>query len=125
MKEIRAFLTKADSRFFGFSDKSAIAGKGKTRTAGISGKRSPGGKNLPLSAEEKSRLTGSLTRREKETFLLLLEGFTLKETADRLGIGYSTANTYLTAVYRKLRVSSRAQLIIHYLNIETKKDGPA
>lgn len=59
----------------------------------------------------------SLTPREIEAFMLLLEGYTLKETADQLGISYSTANTYQTAIYRKLHVNSRAELIINYRNI--------
>lgn len=76
----------------------------------------PYGKRLDISAEEKNRRINSLTQREKETFLLLLEGYKLKETANRLGIGYSTANTYQTAIYRKLCVNSRAELIINYLD---------
>ncbi|NLE25111.1 MAG: helix-turn-helix transcriptional regulator [Clostridiaceae bacterium] len=62
----------------------------------------------------------SLTPREVEAFILLLEGYTLKETAKQLGIGYSTANTYQTAIYRKLHVNSRAELIINYRNMNSK-----
>ena len=80
------------------------------------------GKKLSISNEEKIRLTDSLTQRERDTFLLLLEGYTLRETAGRLGIGYSTANTYQTAIYRKLNVNSRAELIINYLDIGGSKN---
>jgi len=69
------------------------------------------------SQTEKALLTECLTPRERETCLLLLEGYTLKETASRLGIGYSTANTHQTAIYKKLHVKSRAELIINYFNI--------
>lgn len=62
--------------------------------------------------------TLGLTPRETEVFKLLLEGYTLKETADRLDIKYSTVNTHMTAVYKKLGVSSRAELIIRYRNFE-------
>jgi DNA-binding CsgD family transcriptional regulator len=55
-----------------------------------------------------------LTPREHELFLLLLEGYTLKEAADRLSVKYSTANTHMTGVYKKLNVNSRAELIIRY-----------
>lgn len=75
------------------------------------------GKELNISKEEKSRLAEGLTPRERDTYLLLLEGYTLKETAKQLSIGYSTVNTYQTAVYRKLHINSRAELIINYRDI--------
>lgn len=55
-----------------------------------------------------------LTPREHELFLLLLEGYTLKECALKLSVKYSTANTHMTSIYKKLHVKSRAELIIHY-----------
>jgi DNA-binding CsgD family transcriptional regulator len=56
----------------------------------------------------------SLTPREHDLFLLLLEGFTLKESAKQLSVKYSTANTHMTSIYKKLNVNSRAELIINY-----------
>ena len=58
-----------------------------------------------------------LTQREQEVFRLLVEGCTLKETAQQLGIKYSTANTHMTGIYKKLGVNSRAALIIRYGNL--------
>lgn len=84
------------------------------RTAGDWPEDPAGGKTLKTSAVEKARLAESLTPREKETCQLLLEGYSLKETAGLLGIGYSTANTYQTAIYKKLNVRTRAELIINY-----------
>jgi DNA-binding CsgD family transcriptional regulator len=55
-----------------------------------------------------------LTPREYDLYLLLLEGFTLKECAEQLSIKYSTANTHMTGIYKKLGVNSRAELIINY-----------
>ena len=75
------------------------------------------GKRLDIGAAEKSRLVASLTPREKETFLFLLGGYSLKETAEQLGIGYSTTNTHQTAIYRKLHVNSRSELIINYRDV--------
>ena len=72
------------------------------------------GKKLDINQEEKNKLLENLTPRERETYSLLLEGYTLKEAALQLGIGYSTANTYQTAIYRKLHVNSRAELIINF-----------
>ena len=59
-----------------------------------------------------------LTSREYELYLLLLDGFTLKECAEKLSIKYSTANTHMTAVYKKLNINSRAELIINYRDIK-------
>jgi DNA-binding CsgD family transcriptional regulator len=82
------------------------------------------GKWLQLSTAQKSELVESLTHREKEAFFALLGGYSLKETAKQLGIGYSTANTYQTAIYRKLHVNSRAELIINYRDIcGVQEDG--
>ena len=67
-----------------------------------------------LSANEPSEQIALLTPREHELFLLLLEGYTLKESAKQLSIKYSTANTHMTGIYKKLIVSSRAELIIKY-----------
>lgn len=64
--------------------------------------------------KEKQNLVSSLTPRESDLFLLLLEGYTLKESAKELSVKYSTANTHMTAIYKKLKVSSRAELIIKY-----------
>lgn len=69
---------------------------------------------MKLSADEPSDRIYLLTPREYELFLLLLEGYTLKESAKQLSIKYSTANTHMTSVYKKLNVNSRAELIIRY-----------
>ena len=71
-------------------------------------------KFLDLSHDEKSECISSLSARERETFLLLLEGFTLKECSNQMGVKYPTANTYMTAVYKKLKVNTSAELIINY-----------
>jgi len=83
------------------------------------------GRKLDINEAEKLKLVSSLTLREKDTYLLLLEGYTLKETAGQLSIKYSTANTHQTAIYKKLRVNSRAELIINYrgMGITEEKIG--
>ena len=53
-----------------------------------------------------------LSKREIEVCKLLLEGYTLRQISGILSIAYSTVNTYCTAVYRKLTINSRAELII-------------
>lgn len=71
-------------------------------------------KVLEISHDKKAERIASLSERERETFELLLEGFTLKECAKQMGIKYPTVNTYTTAVYKKLGVKTRAELIINY-----------
>jgi DNA-binding CsgD family transcriptional regulator len=72
---------------------------------------------------EKHELIAQLTPREYDVYLQLLEGYTLKESAKRLSIKYSTANTHMSGIYRKLHVKSRAELIINYRSI-TVSSGP-
>lgn len=67
-----------------------------------------------LSADEQFRLLDLLTPRERDLFVLLLEGYTLKESSKQLSIKYSTANTHMMGIYRKLNVSTRTELIIRY-----------
>ena len=76
------------------------------------------GKQLIITEEDKQKKIAQLTNREYELYLLLLEGFTLKESADQLSIKYSTANTYMTGIYKKLGVNSRPVLIINYRHIK-------
>ena len=70
--------------------------------------------NKVFSETEKTARLSKLTQRESDTYYLLLQGYTLKETAKLLGVKYSTANTHMTELYKKLGVNSRAELIINY-----------
>ena len=83
----------------------------------ISSKVPANGKELDTSENNKQEQVALLTPRERDLYLLLLEGFTLKESAKQLSIKYSTANTHMTGLYRKLGVNSRAGLIIKYRHI--------
>ena len=67
--------------------------------------------------DECRRRIETLTPRERETFELLVEGYTLRYCAEQLGVKYPTVNTYSTAIYRKLGVSRRTELIIRYRNV--------
>ena len=78
----------------------------------------PGGRDSP-EADGKQSL--GLTPREMDVFRLLLEGYTLQETADQLGVKYSTVNTHMTAIYKKLSINSRAELIIRYRDFEKEE----
>lgn len=83
----------------------------------------PQGKASPkLIAGEPAERLALLTPRERELFRLLLEGYTLKESAKQLSVKYSTANTHMTGVYKKLDVKSRAELIIRYRDTAKKNE---
>lgn len=73
---------------------------------------------LQNQSEEKTERVQSLTAREYETYLILLEGFTLRYAAEQMSVKYPTVNTYVNSIYKKLCVSSRVQLIINYKDIK-------
>lgn len=52
-----------------------------------------------------------LSRREREVLGLLLTGAPEKHIADRLGVARSTTHQYVTSLYRKLSMTSRAELM--------------
>ncbi len=56
-----------------------------------------------------------LTRRERETLVLLAEGYRYKEIADKLGINIETVRVYVRNTYRKLHVTSRTEAVVRYL----------
>ena len=51
-----------------------------------------------------------LTRRETEVLAMMAEGVGNKEIAERLQLGEKTVRNYVSRVYRKLSVHSRAQI---------------
>ncbi|MCB9727877.1 MAG: helix-turn-helix transcriptional regulator [Deltaproteobacteria bacterium] len=57
-----------------------------------------------------------LSPRERETLSYLLQGLPEKVVSDRLGLAESTTHQYVVAVYRKLGVSSRAELMSLWLS---------
>ncbi len=52
---------------------------------------------------------GMLTPRELEVLALLGRGSRVPEAARRLGLTEHTVSTYVKIIYRKLRISSRAE----------------
>jgi len=52
-----------------------------------------------------------LTPREHEILQLLVQGYTIKDAAGQLQIGYYTADEYIRNVYKKLQVKSRGSAI--------------
>lgn len=60
-----------------------------------------------------------LTPRERETLGFLLQGLAEKEIALELGVTARSAHQYVTTIYRKLQVNSRAQLMSRWLSPPT------
>ena len=57
----------------------------------------------------------TLSPREKQLTLLLLEGMTLRQAAAELGLSASTTATYSKTIYKKLGINSRAELFLMFV----------
>jgi len=71
-----------------------------------------------------------LSPRLHQTLVCLLEGDSEKQIAGRLGLSPATVHQYVTALYRRSGVQSRAQLLVHVLRRiprpqENRRDGGA
>jgi DNA-binding NarL/FixJ family response regulator len=55
-------------------------------------------------------LTGSLTRREKEIFLMTQQGLNNHHIADKLGLALRSVENYINRIYDKLGVKTRREL---------------
>jgi len=56
-----------------------------------------------------------LSLRLRQTLGCLLEGDSEKQVAARLNLSHATTHQYVTALYRRFRVQSRAQLLAHVM----------
>ncbi|MEI9963184.1 MAG: response regulator transcription factor [Limisphaerales bacterium] len=61
--------------------------------------------------------TDDLSPREQEILNYLAKGYSYKETAEQMGISYSTVHTHIEHIYHKLHVRSRAQAVAKYLGV--------
>jgi DNA-binding NarL/FixJ family response regulator len=61
--------------------------------------------------------TDDLSPREQEILSYLAKGYSYKETAEQIGISYSTVHTHIEHIYHKLHVRSRAQAVAKYLGV--------
>jgi len=57
----------------------------------------------------------SISGREREVFLGILEGCSNQEIADSLGICVKTVEVHVSSIYRKIRVKTRGQAIIWWM----------
>ncbi len=52
-----------------------------------------------------------LSKRESEVVILVVQGLTNKQVADRLCVAEKTVKFHLTNVYKRMRISRRSQII--------------
>lgn len=69
-------------------------------------------------AKKDNRVINELSNRETEVALLLIQGLGLLEISNHLKIGISTASTYKTRLYEKLKVTNVAELIHIFKTME-------
>jgi DNA-binding CsgD family transcriptional regulator len=96
---ITEFLRRLDDGPFDEGDRELL------RSALALGESDPRSSSVELVAAPKLR------RRHKETLDCLLTGATEKEIAVQLGLSVHTVHQYVKAIYRRFRVTSRAQLM--------------
>jgi DNA-binding NarL/FixJ family response regulator len=65
----------------------------------------------------------TLTRREAEVAALVSKGMANKVVAGKLGVVEGTVKIHLNKIYRKLRVSNRAELILSAIADRRKLPG--
>jgi RNA polymerase sigma factor (sigma-70 family) len=77
-------------------------------------------RNLPLPEKEQGTIheaLAKLSKREKEVFLLLGEGKTLKEISYLINISPNTVSTYKSRIFFKLDIENHTQLLkLYYLS---------
>ncbi len=62
--------------------------------------------------------SGELAPREKEVLDLLAQGFSYKEIADKLNVGFATVHTYVLRIYKKLHVRSKNAAVARWLGYQ-------
>lgn len=65
--------------------------------------------------EPQSRISDKLTQRESTIIELVLQGHSSESIGLRLGVATGTVKVHRRNIYRKLGISSQAQLMSHYL----------
>jgi DNA-binding NarL/FixJ family response regulator len=73
--------------------------------------------SFKLAAPSARPAAENLSPREMDVLDHLVKGFSYKETADDMGISYSTVHTHIEHIYDKLHVRSRAQAVARYLRV--------
>lgn len=64
---------------------------------------------------------GILTKREKEIFTLLVDHYSTREIASKLGISEKTVRNHISNVIQKLGVTSRIQAVLELIKLHELK----
>jgi DNA-binding CsgD family transcriptional regulator len=72
--------------------------------------------NVPQPSQELVRRLFGLTRKEAALALLLAEGYTLDEAADKMDVRRNTARTHLRSIFCKTGVTRQTMLVRLLLN---------
>ena len=78
-------------------------------------------KATQLESEGKILNKKILTKREKEVFKLLVNNFTTKEIATKLGISEKTVRNHISNAMQKLGVKGRAGAVVELLKLKEIK----
>ncbi|MBL1240683.1 MAG: response regulator transcription factor [OCS116 cluster bacterium] len=82
------------------------------------------GRNGRIGFSESSKLFSTLTPTQSKVFMAIAEGLLNKQIAFKMDISESTIKTHITAIFKKLNISSRTQAVIFAKDLEknTKQD---
>ncbi|MCJ8322391.1 MAG: response regulator transcription factor [Rhizobiales bacterium] len=72
----------------------------------------------PTNFNEFSKLFSTLTPTQSKVFMAISEGLLNKQIAFKMDISESTIKTHITAIFKKLNISSRTQAVIFAQNLE-------
>ncbi len=70
-----------------------------------------------LNRSETDILSSDLTKREIESLRYIVKGFNIKECAELMNISPHTVSGYIKSIYRKLHVSSRAEVTLEAIRL--------
>lgn len=63
-----------------------------------------------------------LTSKEYEVYKNLMQGYKLKEIAEKLNVKFTTINEHTKSIYKKLGVHTQKELMVKYLPVFISKE---
>jgi DNA-binding CsgD family transcriptional regulator len=74
----------------------------------------------PADVSPAGRTAITLSPRERQVMMFLMDGNSRKEIAAKMGLSPHTLTDYLKEIYRKFEVRSRAELLAKFIRSETR-----
>ena len=107
-----ALLWRSAARAGGSADASATANRADGAAGPEPGENRPGAGDGDAAANALPGIAPfGLTAREEQVVGLLLRGYTLPQVGEHFGVSLNTARYYAKAIYRKMGIHSKAELI--------------